>query len=490
MMDLTPSTTTSPPFGGFPTVTPLIPRAVTTYPPAPADFTPFTTCYAAFLDRYDSILRSADGTCVAITHPAQIQTLPLPAPNWYAECNFSTRTPWWTYYTVTLRSSSFTRGEVLTLVESVPGAVVQTPPPLVTTLTAYRSAYTSISPVYVEADCRTWYVPATVSAVGWAALGLTFFTIHLSWWVLDLPQLLFRSADAGGGWKGFIDSVLWACARSYFPVLAAIFALVYGEDVNAYVRIYYCGFVGVGRPPAAVVANGDEGGEQGGNNASLPPPPTPSTPPATATATGLWIPARSLKYWTSVLGEMVALTATALTLYMDCTLPEGPNRKDFGAVVWVFPSLPTNLIGLFFLLAEGLFPRGRQKIKKTMAWMTAGVLVAVGLGVLALVLQLGSKTTFWWVEFILYGVMLFSSPGYRLDAALFGAIVWVVRCFGVTYSASHQVGDGLPFEELRGLGFTVVYIVMGAIAYFLAVVGFHKIKVWDKKKVRQLEEAE
>ncbi|KAL2115385.1 hypothetical protein VTJ04DRAFT_9640 [Mycothermus thermophilus] len=212
-MDLiTPAPTT--PIGGFPTTTtPLIAPRVTTYPPAPTDFTPFTTCVAVYSKSYDPewidrvIFDTPYATCLRITHPLQIQTLPPPAPKYSADCSFYLIEP----TTVTIYGR-FTPGTVLTLVETLthPKALSQTPPPSVTTLTALETVYESVLPGYIRTSCTAkltasltptalspsdwdWYgdyhggdIPtsdsycAPVSALAWTSLIITFFTIHLS----------------------------------------------------------------------------------------------------------------------------------------------------------------------------------------------------------------------------------------------------------------------------------------------------------------------
>jgi hypothetical protein len=137
------------------------------------------------------------------------------------------------------------------------------------TTTLYVTA-TYTNPPRTDIHCeavRDVYNPATcdtVTPLAWASLILTFITVHLTWWVFDVPILWKkRPADEGHnpypennltrtkrdavkandrlGLGGFLLSIAWACLRANAPGCAALYALMAGRDTGDYAAIYYLG---------------------------------------------------------------------------------------------------------------------------------------------------------------------------------------------------------------------------------------------------------
>ncbi|KAH6855720.1 hypothetical protein B0I37DRAFT_402430 [Chaetomium sp. MPI-CAGE-AT-0009] len=333
------------------------------------------------------------------------------------------------------------------------------------TTTRYVTATYTIDPsTYVS--CRTIpdvQNPATcdsVTPLTWISLILTFITVHLTWWVLDVPLLWKKrddhdqqvenktkrdaAADATDrvGLAGFLFTVAWACLRSNAPGCAALYALVAGRDTGEYAAMYYLGVRRLrdGRAPEFTA----------------------------------W------KLATSVGTDLLSLAVVGVTVYQACTLPEYAPRR-WGASMWAYPSLPTALIGLCLLVGRYWFPRTRRAAVGLVV-MVVGVVVLVGAALALLLWRFERPHDTWFISVIFYSIMAF-------PAVLFGGpfllLAIAYGCFsrigGVTLAAWQHYAGGQPYCKMPGLGFAVVYLTLGAISALLAllaIVLYHTDMGW------------
>lgn len=230
-----------------------------------------------------------------------------------------------------------------------------------------------------------------VPAIYWVALWLTFFHVHLSWWIFDLP-ILFIPREDGGGYKVFKKSLVWTCMRLHGPGTVGVFSLMRSCDARAHARVYDLGIKLKRR-------TFDDGGvdyePDGVTPIPRPAPPRseqpdrvvePVEPEDGVQLDGRYshpfgIPGRPWKWWTSLIQDILGVDITALTLYVDIALPERVPER-WGLSIWLLPSLPVSLIGLCFLAAEQLFPRKLPRAEKWwLGGLTAAVLAGVGVAV-------------------------------------------------------------------------------------------------------------
>ena len=265
----------------------------------------------------------------------------------------------------------------------------------------------------------------TVTPITWASLAITFITIQLTWWVFDVPLLWAK----GGGIKAFLDAVSWACTRSHSPSSAGSIAASKGHGTGEFARVYYLGMRRQTAPPEWT----------------------------------LW------KYCTCLGADLLSVAATIVTVYQACTLAQFDARR-FGLSLWAYPSLPVALIGLCLLAGERFFPR-TARASRWLFVMTLSVLVVTGM-MIALVLWRFNKTDdVWWLSVLLYGFMLLPVIFLHRLAPPLLLFSWFVRVGGVSFAALKHYNGGQPYCKIQGIGFAVVYMVLGGIAAILGIFG-------------------
>jgi hypothetical protein len=299
--------------------------------------------------------------------------------------------------------------------------------------------------------------PATcdsITPLTWASLVITFITVHLTWWLFDLPLLWKKrddrlekndaAADANDrvGLPGFVFAIAWACLRSNAPGCAALYSLIAGRDTGEYAAMYYLGVRRLrdGRAPQFTT----------------------------------W------KLVTSIGADLLSLVAVGVTVYQSCTLPEYAPRR-WGASLWAYPSLPTALTGLCFLVGRHFFPRTRRAAVG-LVLMVVGVVVLVGVALALLLWQFDRPDNVWFLPVILYSFMAFPA------VLLWGQFVLLAiacgtfgRIGGVSIAAWQHYAGGQPYCKMPGLGFGVVYLTLGVISALLALLGivlYHKDMRW------------
>jgi hypothetical protein len=303
-------------------------------------------------------------------------------------------------------------------------------PVLGTTYTADTTRTVVVQPtnyVYCSAvpDYRNPTKCDAVAPLTWASLALTFATIHLTWWVFEVP-LLFK---AGHGPRAFLDAVSWACVRAHAPSSAAVIAASKGRGAAEFARIYYLGMRRQEAPPA-------------------------------------WT---RFKLATCIGSDVLSIVAVIVTVYQACTLPEFDGRR-FGASFWAYPSLPVALIGLCLLVGEWSFPK-KHSGSVWLFWFTLAVLVVVGAMIAVVLWKFSSTDDIWFVSVIFYAIQLLPVLFLQKLAPILLMWAWFVRVGGVSFAALAHYGGGQPYCKLQGAGFAAVYIALGGVAAILGVFG-------------------
>ncbi|PMD67468.1 uncharacterized protein K444DRAFT_606407 [Hyaloscypha bicolor E] len=281
-----------------------------------------------------------------------------------------------------------------------------------------------------------------ISPLTWTSLVITFVSVQLTWWIFELPLLWKENA----GWMTFFDAVSWACVRSHSPGSAAAIAVMKGSDASEFARIYYLGL-------------------------------------RRKTAPDEWI---KWKLYTSIGVDLMSITATVITIYQACTLPQYDPRRHFGLSLWVYPTLPVALIGLCLLAGEKLAPRTHHASRRLFAF-TISIL---GLTATAVSLVLWKFATTdengtWWISLVFYVLMILPLlflanllPGFLYEILwpawskvgwfFWCVAAWVVRVGGVSIAALDHYSGGEPYCKFAGPGFAIVYMILGGLAAVLA----------------------
>ncbi|KAH6617509.1 hypothetical protein F5144DRAFT_624194 [Chaetomium tenue] len=372
---------------------------------------------------------------------ARGETAPPAAPFWSASCStdFYSGSTETTTYTYTPGEPLVAFGETLAVYTG--------------TTTKYATHTHTIAPqTHISCDkIPDVQNPATcnsVSPLTWASLILTFITMHLTWWLFDIPllwkkrddhdpQLEYKAkhdaaADANDriGLAGFLLTIAWACLRANAPGCAALYAFIAGRDTHEYAAMYYLG-----------VRRSRDG----------------RAPEFTT-----W------KLTTSVGADLLSLAVVGVTVYQACTLPEWAPRR-FGGGMWAYPSLPTALIGLSLMGGRYWFPRTRRAAVGLVV-MVVGVVVVVGAALALVLWRFDQPNDVWFLSVLFYGFMAF--PAVFIGGP-FVLLAIGYGCFGriggVTLAAWNHYAGGQPYCKMPGLGFAIAYLTLGGISALLAL---------------------
>lgn len=181
---------------------------------------------------------------------------------------------------------------------------------------------------------------------------------------------------------------------------------------------------------------------------------------------------KTWKLYSCIGTDLLSITATIITIYQACTLPQYDARRNFGLSLWVYPSLPVALIGLTLLVGERFFPHTPRGNLLLLAF----ILLVLVLAAMAVSLALWKFDTTdsngtWWISIIFYVLMVLPVVYIRFLMAFWCVAAWMVRVGGVSLAALQHYSGGQPYCEMRGLGFAIVYMVLGGIAAVLALFG-------------------
>lgn len=92
----------------------------------------------------------------------------------------------------------------------------------------------------------------TASGLDWALIVLSLTLISLTWWTLEIPDLVFKKPNydavsassgpmrAGRFWR-FFRAITWNCTRTLMPSYVAVIAMARNRDPKAWPRLYYFG---------------------------------------------------------------------------------------------------------------------------------------------------------------------------------------------------------------------------------------------------------
>ncbi|KAK4147315.1 uncharacterized protein C8A04DRAFT_9038 [Dichotomopilus funicola] len=372
------------------------------------------------------------------------QTPPAAVPYWGASC--STEYSPASTETTTI---TYTPGEVFTIGHATIGSYRGT----TTSYATETYTYPASTDVYCKPvpDVQNQATCDRISPLTWASLVITFITVHLTWWLFDVPLLWKKrapneipsstlygtqraaaAADANDriGLAGFLWSIAWACLRANAPGCAALYVLFAGRDTGEYAALYY---LGVRR-----LRNG-------------------RVPDFTT-----W------KLLTSIGSDVLTLIVVAVTVYQACTLPESAPRR-FGAGMWAYPTLPNALIGLCLMVGQRYFPRTRRAAVGLVA-MVVGVVVVVGAVLGVLLWRFDRPNSEWFIPIIFYGIMAFPAI---LMSGMFVLLAIAYGCFGriggVTIAAWGHYAGGQVYCKMAGPGFAIVYLILGIISALLAL---------------------
>ena len=180
-----------------------------------------------------------------------------------------------------------------------------------------------------------------------------------------------------------------------------------------------------------------------------------------------------------ILSDLTSIVATIVALYEACTVSETDYRLTLGGFgLWIFPALPTALIGLCLLIGERFFPRSSRANQWLLA-LILFVLTAAAVIFCVILAKLGTNASGqWYIGLIFYLFMLI--PLYCMPQLL---PLWCVllvfpRVGSVAFAALRHYSGGQPYCKMPGPAFAAVYLAMGGIAAVLAGIGvmYHAVR--------------
>ncbi|GAB1317994.1 hypothetical protein MFIFM68171_08204 [Madurella fahalii] len=278
----------------------------------------------------------------------------------------------------------------------------------------------------------------TTSSLEWTALILTIFTTNVSWWLFDIP-LLWQY-----GFRQYMSSVIWQCFRLHMPSCAAIYAIMAARNSAEEPFIYYSG------PFYNAISRDFPEGQRS---------------PPRLTRFG-FVKALTL--------DTLTVISTIVTIYNACQLPEGTDIHGLNSSLWMFPSLPVAVIGLWLLLCSVIKWRRRWTILLGLLMIcVVGVALALPLALVSAVTRPGNL----WIASVVGYVMI------ALPVAIWNNLWMVLLCaaYGVLFrvcglgAAALAESGYFPFCQLRSSAFGGVYIGFGVLAAILAVWGRYTI---------------
>ena len=292
----------------------------------------------------------------------------------------------------------------------------------------------------------------TTSALEWTGLIFTIVSVNVSWWLFSLP-LLFRH-----GFRLYIFSVTWESMRLYMPAFLALFALKAARTPEESPYIYYLGPLYV---PQRRQELGPGMGPLSGVELQL------DVRPLLGLSNFQFIKALAI--------DSLTVIATIINLVLD--LRKGPRKIDTSqpatSSLWVYPTLPVAVIGLWLLLSARL--RMRE------VWTVLGgfaVLLAIGTAItvpMAWISSNGGSNLVWVASMV--GYLVLALPLVACNIQLWITALTLVTCFfrvgalGLTAAgefSGHFQFIYFPFCQLRNTGFSLTYIFVGLSGAFLA----------------------
>lgn len=277
------------------------------------------------------------------------------------------------------------------------------------------------------------------STMDWASLIVTFVTVNVTWWLIDIPKIWKF------GFGAYINAISWQCLRVSLPSVAAVYAYYHHKEPHEMAKIYYHGFH---------------------------PDPEQQRLPMT-----------KMQVARALVVDSLIIAATCMTIYKACNLPTDSagdvTISGWNMSLWVYPSLPVAIIGFWMMAASQLRVRN--------PWILSGVgFIAIALACVtfSLVLYYVSplrQGSMWVASLILYIYLALPwsliLPSIALELLIIAMSV-MVRAGGVVAGALSKDAY-FPFCSLRGGAFGGVYLAIGILAALFAIYARFK---WDRVK--------
>lgn len=290
-------------------------------------------------------------------------------------------------------------------------------------------------------------VSCSASVVDYATLFLTMALITLAWWITDIPKLWQH------GIRTYGQVVIWQCLRLVVPSVAGIFAVLEGDHVESWPRLYYVGPYMAGLPKHL----------------------------------------SKFDYVRFIGIDLITVVTTIMSLSQFAQLPPDDLTKGWNISAYAYPTLSATIVGLWIIFAS--------RVRLHEFWtIVFDLIVTLGLGAAitaVMYLITGSKLVWFaylgyaWVAAPLVIFFLWFLP----IAMAFACLSIFTRMTGVVAGALAQ-GSYFPYCAIVDYRYVLgaVYVALGCVSAGLALFGvISKVnRRLDLRKInrqrRQIEE--
>ncbi|KAH8692601.1 hypothetical protein BGW36DRAFT_430357 [Talaromyces proteolyticus] len=292
-----------------------------------------------------------------------------------------------------------------------------------------------------DSDYVPDYEKCDATALDWASLVITFITVNVTWWLIDIPKTWKF------GFRAYINAISWQCLRISLPSVAAVYAFYHHKETHEMAKIYYHGF----HPDSEEQRR----------------------------------PMALMQVMRALVVDSLTIVATCMTIYKACHVTTDsigdPTVSGWNISLWVYPTLPVAIMG-FWMLAASYF-----RIRNPWILLAGGFLaLALACVTFTLVLYYLSPLrngNMWVASLILYIYLALPwsliLPGTPLELLILAMSV-MVRAGGVTAGALSSDAY-FPFCQLRKKAFGGVYLALGILAALFAIYARFK---WDRVRYR------
>lgn len=276
----------------------------------------------------------------------------------------------------------------------------------------------------------------TTDPLKWVAISGAIFSTNISWWLMDIP-LLFTH-----GFSAYINSVTWQCLRVHLSGVAAAYAISNAKTHQEQAYIYYIGpFYDAFKQPTELK------------------------------------PSRGLSafQFTKVLVlDLISLAASAISLNEAVHTPadfwDADYKGIYNVFVWIYPTVPVALIGLWLLLCSVMKPSA-----KWTKWGGVFVLIKGALAILIptqFISAAGKKSLF---PLTIIAYILMVLPIHAIDCGglatvVCGLLALIVRQIGFVAGAL-VLEFYFPFCALKSQAFAFASLAVGIIGAVMGIWG-------------------
>lgn len=248
-------------------------------------------------------------------------------------------------------------------------------------------------------------------ALDWAIFSLSLVSTHLTWWILPLPTIWRK------GFKVYVHDVAWECLRHHIPSYVAHVASKQKRQ-----HWHMCYYSGVIRDPTA------------------------------------------FSYAKSFISDSLIITTTCLAIYRLC---RGGDKDISGlnSSLWMYPSLPVALIGLWTSVSS------RTQIRLNIIISTGLIVLALIAIAIALTINFLYGHGIWVPTTIIFIFMAFPIYAFSRRLIMFGVFWAGFGRFGGQVAGALNNTAYFPFCALKGYRFAGPVIVFGVLACLLALYG-------------------